>query len=78
MHRGPQNEPHFPEVGGYAASAAFHNSQGLLDKTCSRLFSPRDLWKSLGLSDINLSPPDPTDDLPLTFGYRREKTSFFP
>lgn len=51
----------------------------LLDKTCSGLFFfPQDLWKSLGLFDINLCTPSPTNDLPLTFGYWREKTSFFP
>lgn len=51
----------------------------LLDKTCSGLFfPPHDLWKSLGLFDINLCPPSPTSDLPLTFGYWREKRHFFP
>lgn len=50
----------------------------LLDKTCAGLyFSPQDLWKSLGLFDINLCPPGPTNDLPLTFGYWREKNVIF-
>lgn len=51
----------------------------VLDKTCSRLFfPPQDLWKPLGLFDINLCPHSPTNDLPLTFGYWREKRHFSP
>lgn len=49
----------------------------LSDKTCSRLFFPRTCG-NLGLFDISLCPRSPTNDLPLTSGYWREKTSFFP